>query len=243
VSISGIDPYPHGGEFEDDDQQSFAGAERVIHHIVDSAVKVFRAKPKFVDRAFPLLSRSERDVIKRILKDAPLEVVHGYPNETHANKGAKAVASIIIGNESLELAFLDSFAFIETPETHPPGSMAEAASAGTAVFGELDTAEIGIWIWTTHPDLMLYYYNLVWAILIGGHKTMLQRDVDPISITGGDLRPDPQFLPLYAYIRRIALKVRGLRTSAVDSALINEILIVVKTLGIDSETIIGPIQT
>lgn len=235
-----MEPYPHGGDFEGSDQQSFAGAERVVHHIVDSAIKVFRAKPKFIDRAFPLLARVERDVIRKILKESPLEVVHGYPNETHARQGAKAVASIIVGNEGLELAVLDNFLFAEIPEIHGPGATAEEAADAVAIFGELDTTEIGIWIWATHPDLMLYYYNLVWAVLIGGTKTMLQRDIDPISINGGDIRPDPRFLPQYAYIRRISLKVRGLRTSAVDSALIDEILLVVQVLGTDLEVNVGP---
>ncbi len=237
-----MEPYPHGEEFEENDQQSFAGAERVVHHIVESTVKVFRAKPKYVDRAFPLLSQRERDVIKRILKESPLEVIHGYPNESHSRKGAKAVASIIVGNEALEQPFLDSYVYTETPETHGPGSMIEAVAAATAVYGELDTTEVGIWIWATHPDLMLYYYNLIWSVLIGGTAVLLKRDIDPISISGGDIRPDPRFMPQYAYIRRIALKVRGLRTSAVDSALIEEILVVVKVLGIEEEVTIGSVE-
>lgn len=62
---------------------------------------------------------------------------------------------------------------------------------------------------TDHPDVTLWYYHLLKRIIRSNHDMWLGNDIDPPTINGADLAPDPRYLPSDVFARQLTLRIEG----------------------------------
>jgi hypothetical protein len=194
------------------------GARRVIFHILTEGFELLREDEATVDRIFRRYSFEEREAIKTNLRDAPPSVIHGY-----ARKGSKApLISIVTNDDKTEQSYLGDFMGIEEPDyfgQDPRGSEKVLVSGSRVQTG------LEIWIFTEHPDVLFYHYALTWVLLHASRIVLETLGLTPGEMAGGDVAPDPRFMPDFIYVRRITFPISGDRAYAIDDQFINEILV------------------
>ena len=60
-----------------------------------------------------------------------------------------------------------------------------------------------------HPDIVVYYYQLLKYILRKNHQTLIEADLDGLSLTGADMMPDPRYLPSDVFARQLTVTVQS----------------------------------
>jgi hypothetical protein len=223
--VEGIEDYPYGqtGLEGTGTMQSGLGADRVIYYIVRSAIEgLAESSEADIRRIFRLFARKEQNHIIRILKQAPLLVHFGYPRREQLPDETRAICAIVLGNESMENAFLDGFIAEEDADAldeNPFGSQP------AVVYGEIDRFDVGCWFFTDHHDLTYYYHRIVRSILIGALRVLLSAGLQPVGMTSADVRPAPEYLPEHPFWRQLTYTVRGSVVSAISAELITKWLV------------------
>lgn len=192
--------------------QSIAGIERVVASALASGFAKLQANPQFVDRAFRLYKADERERIKSLLRIRPPKILHGYPR---SNAELPSLA-VMVTNERESKAFLDDF--IGENDTDPETDPDEFSLLGeepATIKGETDSTSIDIWILDNNPDVVQTYYTLAWAILVSARKAVFHPlDATMGALSGGDVAPDPSYMPELCFVRRIGVDFTGNRTIA-----------------------------
>jgi len=60
-----------------------------------------------------------------------------------------------------------------------------------------------------HPDVTLYYYNLLKRIIHRQHGKFEENDLGDPQLTGADLMPDPRLLPHDVFARQLTIQIEG----------------------------------
>jgi hypothetical protein len=207
---------------------SFEGAQRLVYHVLLSGFELMQQKPQFIDRIFEILPIQEVGKIKKfIAAGTKPNIVHGFPRR---DMHEPLVISILTSNERTEQSYLNSHMGVEQVEDDSLsflGELEEFESTGAAsvVKGGRVQSQIETWIYALHPDILHYTYALAWVILHSSHDVFESWGVSPGEITGGDVQPDPKFLPDYTYIRRLVMPVSGDRTYVVVDEFIRELAV------------------
>lgn len=217
--------------------QSIAGAERVVFHVLKTGLDVLAAKPEIVDRAFRLLPAAERAKIKTLLVKRKPKVVHGFPK---ADAYMPAVC-VLLTNESEEQRYINDYlgnstedpeldtdkdGEVEAEEVEFVGGVEEQRVEGVRTKMTLD-----VWIVDLHPDTVLAYYTLLWALLDGARRRVFAPlDMHPSDLSGGDVAPDPAYMPQASFIRRLGMSLSGMRTTAFDDEVWGPIIVQVQAI-------------
>ena len=67
-------------------------------------------------------------------------------------------------------------------------------------------ARYEVWIYALdNPDICLYYYYLARQIILKWIDEALQGPIESLDLGGGDMAPDPRYMPENMFIRRLAI--------------------------------------
>ena len=64
----------------------------------------------------------------------------------------------------------------------------------------------GCYIYAEHPDVCLYLYHFVKMIMLGGKDWLLSKGVTEMTISGGELMPNEEYLPENMFSRVVNVK-------------------------------------
>jgi len=167
---------------------------RIIHSILTSGVATIVADPTLLDDLFINnfeLESEEVTAIKTYWVAHPPTIVNGYPRE---DVDFPAVA-IILASEGEDQHFIGDDA----------GQVLDEDSS----YYNSDISS-GIWkhtynlpIYTNHPDVTAYYYEIIKMIFSGGLATLVNDGCFDFHFAGGDLSPDPKYLPHHLFGRQL----------------------------------------
>lgn len=168
--------------------------QRYLYNVLKDGVQQFTADPTLIEQLFQEvydLSDTEIEAIKTHWQAKPPVIKHGY-----APRDIKVpVFSIILENETETLTWLgNESGQIEDPD-HP--------DFGADVKGSVWTHNYAILIYTEHPDVTSYYYEIAKSILLAGNAYFTEQGLFEIDISGGDLAPDPRYIPENLFARRV----------------------------------------
>lgn len=168
--------------------------QRFIYNVLNDGVSQVTEDPTIIEQLFDEvygLSETEIEAIKTHWQAKPPTVKHGYaPRDVEV-----PVYSIILENETEALTYLGNEAGqIEDPE-HPDFR----ADIKSSIWQH----NYGILIYTEHPDVTSYYYEIAKSILLAGNAYFTEQGLFEIDVSGADLAPDPRYIPEHLFARRI----------------------------------------
>jgi len=133
----------------------------------------------------------------------PPSLHHGYPR----TGGPFPLWAITLGGERDTQTYLGDDAF----PVDEDGDLYADPETGAVVDPKIRRVEYtyNILCLADHPDITLYYYYLLKQIILSQREEFIAADLDPPSITGADLAPDPRFLPDHIFARQLTVTIEG----------------------------------
>lgn len=193
----GIDREPGG---LDTARASIVNVERFILRLLRSEVDRL-AKDEALLRYYfeavfdPTLPEREREEYIANFMRAQPAVVLGYPRSSVTFP----VIAIILNEESEAQNAIGDF----MGETLGEG---EEGSPYADYVGAIFDAQHGVYVYAEHPDVCLYLYHFVKMIMLGGKDWLLSQGVIEVSLSGGELAPQENYLPENIFCRMVTVK-------------------------------------
>jgi hypothetical protein len=166
--------------------------ERQLYTALKDGITAINESPRILDRLFLELFELPADEvarIKEIWKARPPNVIHHYPR----TNSTFPLWSIVLGNENEKETYIGDYAGQEEDE--------EDEDFGADVSSALWDHQYVILICTEHPDVTQYYYQIAKSIILA--TSWPDKDLWDLKIGGGDLAPDPRYIPEHIFARQI----------------------------------------
>ena len=166
---------------------------RFVHNVLTAGVIAITADLSLLDDLFNdyLLTAKEIAMIKTLWGTKPLNVINGYARR---DTDFPAVAIVLAGeNEAV------NFIGDDAPQIEDEEDPYNGADVESAIWAH----NYHLFIYTGHPDVTAYYYEIVKGILLAGLDTLTEKDCFEYKFSGMDLAPDPGYLPDNLYARQM----------------------------------------
>lgn len=193
----------------DRDLPPLSAARTNVINIERLLVKLLRAEVARFKEDTELLRKFFRHMFGALVEDAeveefitnfqrlPPEVVLGYPRTSTQFP----CFAVILQEDSEDQNFVGDFAGeTEDDEDADPNGYMEYA-------GVLCNNAFGVFVYAQHPDVCLYLYYFAKMVIFGAKPFFLTNGMTEVTIDGGEVAPDEQYLPDNMFIR--TLTVRG----------------------------------
>jgi hypothetical protein len=177
-----------------DDNAALLLVERLLKGLLDAAIVQLIAKPVDAERYFShffdtTVSTKERDQFLNAFRATPPRVVLGY-----ARSGAELPCfAIVMTSEEETDSFLGDFLGQEGAEEYR---------------GAFFTATYTVYTYATHPDMAQVLYQVSKAVIHAGKRLLLQEGCMEITLGGGELAPDENYMPENMYVRALRVTIK-----------------------------------
>jgi len=180
--------------------------ERLLFTALYDGIAELTANPTRLEQIFQTyhgLSATETASIRKVFEAKPPNVIHSYARED----SKFPLFAIVLNNEQETTKVLSDFGGFVDPDA------VEAMYAETGAAEDLEDRAItttffrhvyDILIYTNHPDVTIYYYELMKYFLMRARDFFREHRLYDLTLSGGDLTPDRQYLPAYLFTRRLA---------------------------------------
>lgn len=168
--------------------------ERLILRLMRAGIQLLIDNPDDLTRYFghffdATLGQKERDQFVNAFRKSPPDVVMGY-----ARVGAELPRyAIVMLSEEESDAFLNDY---------------EGSSGDTEFRGAFFDAVYGVHVYADHADYAAVLYQLAKAIIHAGKGLLLQQGALEVSLSGGELAPDENYMPENMFIRVLRVRVK-----------------------------------
>lgn len=167
---------------------------RLLHTILTAGVTTISNDITILNELFErnfALKDPEVDAVKEYFLAHPPEVINGYARKD----SAFPLIAIVLANEGESQSFLADEAgpILDPDSPYVNSDITSAIWAHTYNF----------LIYSDHPDITVYYYEIVKLILLGGLPVLIDDGCFEFELSGGDLSPDPKYLPEHLFGRQI----------------------------------------
>jgi hypothetical protein len=181
----------------DRDVPPLSAARTNVINIERLLVKLLRAEVERFKEDTDLLRKFFRHKFITNFQRLPPEVVLGYPRTSTQFP----CFAVILQEDAEDQNFIGDFAGeTEDDEEIDPNGYMEYA-------GVLCNNAYGVFIYAQHPDVCLYLYYFAKMVIFGAKPFFLSNGMTEVTIDGGEVAPDEQYLPDNMFIR--TLTVRG----------------------------------
>lgn len=202
-------------------KNALAQPDRVIRKVLIDGF-AFYAQDAYIeeiDAMFQGQTQDEIDAVKDFVQTwkTKRRIVAGYPS---GNVELPKIAVVLRG-ENDSMAFLNNLILVED-------------SPNTGAYGVRQRGTYGIGIYTENASLTTNLYTLVKHILLAKFLYLEKYNVTNIVLSGGDLEPNPEYLPAYVYLRflnveaeylhavRIPISQVGGRVAGYNNSMLND---------------------
>lgn len=180
--------------------------ERLLVALLRAEVERFRTEPELLRKFFahmfdPLIGETEREEFVTNFTRLPPEVVLGYPRTSTQFP----CFAVILQEDAEDQNFIGDFVG-ETEDDE------EDAIDYMEYAGVLCTNSYGIYIYAQHPDVCLYLYYFAKMIVFGAKPLFLANGMTDVSISGGEVAPDEQYLPDNMFMRTLTVSGHSMFT-------------------------------
>lgn len=173
--------------------------QRVIYDVLTSAIAAVNSDPAILDDLFEVnwgLSRSEVDGIKTFFSTQTPNVIHG-----HARSDSEfPLYSIVLSDEGEA----DNVLGDDAGQVETLGSDDFGADCYTAIW----THNYDIMCFAEHPDAVQYMYEVAKNAFFAVSADFIQAGLFELHLSGGDVAPDPRYIPEHLFLRRLGFSVQ-----------------------------------
>lgn len=170
---------------------------RYLHILLTQGVTQIQDDPSVLDLLFQdnfLLSDEELAIIKTYFKDHPPNIINGYPR---SDSEFPLVAITMSSDMESETFLNEDGGFIDDTDSEYFGM-----DIKTAIWDYVHQLHV----YTEHPDITTYYYEIVKSILLANLDYLVDLDCFSFAISGTELAPDPRYIPEQIFARVITFK-------------------------------------
>jgi len=165
--------------------------QRFIYTALVDGFQAFTDDPTLIDALFMEeweLSETESDSIKEHFAAHPPTIKHGYARM----EDDFPIITIVLGGEGEAQTVLGDDLGMVLDEDDPDYQ--------ADIAGALWQHTYQIMVYTEHPDLTTYYYEMVKRIMIT--TPFINNGLFEIKLRGNDLMPDPAYIPAHLFVRQ-----------------------------------------
>lgn len=170
--------------------------QRYLYTALKEGIDAILKNPVILDDLFRELyglEVKEVAAIKTVFAAHPPEVIHGYAR--HDSKFP--LFSIVLANEGESQTVLADQAGFVADEDDP--------DYGTDIESAVWQHTYQVLIYSEHPDVTGYYYEIAKSILIAANDYFVQQGIFNQKYSGMDLAPDPRYVPERLFLRQLTM--------------------------------------
>lgn len=173
--------------------------QRVIYDVLTAAIAAVNSTPSILEDLFEDnwgLSRSEVDGIKNFFQQHTPNVIHG-----HARSDSEfPLYSIVLADEGETDSILgDSAGQVESLSDE---------DYGANCYSVIWTHNYDILCFAEHPDAVQYMYEVAKNAFFAVANEFIAAGLFELHLSGGDVAPDPRYIPEHLFIRRMRFSVQ-----------------------------------
>jgi hypothetical protein len=185
--------------------------ERMIYDALKAGIAEFQADPNKMERFFlknRRLPQAEVDLIKTAFGRKAPNVFHQYPriDQFPPDEPAAAWAIVLADEDEDDRPLGDTSGIIGLADEG--GLDPSNPEAGAECFNSVWNQKLMVMTITDHADLTVYYYHLCKLFLVRARPFFKDQELLDITFRGGDLAPDPRYLPGHLFVRQLTLTTK-----------------------------------
>lgn len=175
--------------------------ERLIFTALEQAIVAVNSDPQAIVRFFRSrgLTDVEADKIKETWQKDPPTVIHNYPR----SDSSFPLFAVVLGNEYEAIKALDDFGGFIDAETAE--LLQNAALQGTVLNSSIYDHQHHVMVYTEHPDVTIYYYQLAKFFLTRERDFFKENGLLDMALSGNDMKPDPGYAPEWLFVRKLTM--------------------------------------
>lgn len=180
--------------------------ERIIYSIIRAGIDACVADPEIVKDILCRVGGLETEEVEKVaalFQSEPPDVVHGYARVD--NKFP--LYAITLGGDSQTRSFLGDEGGFD-PDTEEDE------------YAAITSLTYNLMVYAQNPDVVLYLYQILKAILTAGIPTLKGEPafLFDIQFSGADMAPDPAWVPAGLFVRRVTLSASREYTQPIPSS-------------------------
>lgn len=176
--------------------------ERLIFTALTNGITDLQSNLPKLERFFVerhCLSTTEVARIKQYFRDKPPDVIHNYPRKD----ATFPLYCVVLGNENESTKFLDDTAgFLSAEEAL---LLEEAGLTGTEIKTSIYTHTHHVMVYTEHPDVTIWYYELAKYFLVRQRDFFKDQGLLDTLFSGQDMAPNAGYAPEWLFVRRLTM--------------------------------------
>jgi len=192
--------------------------ERVIFQVLKDGIAEIQADLTILERHFQktlCLAEAEINTIKAVFADTPPNIIHHYAREGDQIP----LWAIVLQEESESERFIGNdvgmIGELTLGGDDDPDFDPDDPASGEEAQGSIYQSTYGVMTYTEHPDVTRYYYELS-KLILGRARPSLHgvAGILDLQFSGGDLAPDPRYIPAHLFVRQLVIGVQRLECLA-----------------------------
>lgn len=173
---------------------------RYLYSILQEGIAAIEEDLTVLDELFQynyILSDEELNMCKNYFKANSFNVVNGFPR---SDSKFPLVAITLSADSEADYFLNDDVGYVEdVPEQFE----------GMDLKSTIWSYSYQLLIYTEHPDITAYYYEIVKSILLANVSTFVDLRCFQISVSGSELAPDLKYLPEHLFSRQITFNCQS----------------------------------
>lgn len=168
--------------------------QRFIFSAIRDGINAITADPVILEQIFENYELDEDEVesIKTLWSSKPPIVRHGF---ARSDDEFPLFALVLVNEREVDTVLGDDGGIVEDPEDPLYGADIKTS------FWEHN---YDILVYSEHPDATLYWYEVVKSIML--EAGFYDVGIYDLMLSGGDIMPDPEYIPGHLFVRRLNLK-------------------------------------
>jgi hypothetical protein len=168
--------------------------QRFLFSALKQGVEAITADLVLLEHIFENYELAENEVesIKTLWSAKPPTVRHGF---ARPDDEFPLFALVLVDEHESETVMGDDGGIVEDPEDPLFGADIKTS------FWEHN---YNIMVYSDHPDATLYWYEVAKSIML--EAGFYDFGIYDLMLSGGDILPDPEYIPSHLFVRRLSLK-------------------------------------
>lgn len=173
--------------------------QRYLYMALKNGLEEIKTDPRILDELFTEqygLPDDELDTIKLLFVEKTPNVVHSYARSDHTFP----LYSLVLASEGEDEHFM--------AEDAAPLLDEDDEDYGSDLYSSIWEHTCQILCYSEHPDVTSYMYEVAKSIFLSTKLDLAREGFHDIHISGGELAPDPRYLPENLFVHQITFSAK-----------------------------------
>lgn len=169
--------------------------QRILYDVLKRGIELVNEQPEILEDLFEenySLTRAEVDGIKQFFREQTPNVIHGW---ARSDSEFPLYAIVLVRESEAQHVMGDDAGQVEALDDPDFG-----ADCYTAIWEH----HYDVMCFAEHPDSVQYMYEVAKSAFFAAESTFLSEGLFETHLDGGDVAPDPRYVPEHLFLRRLS---------------------------------------